>query len=377
MTDPAQITFLQKDGHGYMKGRGSWTVCSMAQALLQLDRFSLGHSKTLTMDFQINAMDLTGAHALWSLKSMCNQQKIPVTINIDQRFLPLLSTIEDVWAKESTQSREEPSYLQRDSFISTLGLRVIGAFQGFQNFLVFLGGFCYHLFLSLMKPRTFPVTSLSHHTYRSAVTALPIVGLMAFLIGIVLAYQGASQLKRFGADIFTVDLLSTAILREIGILMTAIIIAGRSGSAFTAHLGTMVLNQECDTLTVMGLDLQRWLVIPRVMALVISLPLLGFFADLMGLLGGAIMCRFYIDLDFDQFLHYLQLGFQPSTFWIGIIKAPFFALVIGTIGCYQGLQVSGGAESLGSLTTRSVVMSVFFVIVLDAFFSIFFSLMNL
>lgn len=203
--------------------------------------------------------------------------------------------------------------------------------------------------------------------------ALPIVGLLCFLVGVVLAYMGALQLQRFGAAILTVNLVGVSVLREIGVLLTAIIVAGRSGSAFTAQIGTMKVNQEVDAMETLGLSPVDVLVIPRLVALFIALPLLVFFGDMAGLIGGAVISVAYLDLSFGQFLVQLKDAVDFWDFGTGLIKAPVFAYVIALVSCHQGLQVSGSAESVGIRTTASVVQSIFLVIVLDAVFAIFFA----
>ncbi|HEY0838116.1 MAG TPA: ABC transporter permease [Azospirillum sp.] len=228
----------------------------------------------------------------------------------------------------------------------------------------------------LVRPSRLRLTSVLFHIEQTGLNALPILGLLSFLIGVVMAFQGADQLRRFGADIYVVNLLGVSILREIGILMTAIIVAGRSGSAFTAQIGTMKVNQEVDALSTLGLDPVELLVVPRALALIISLPLLAFYADVMGLFGGAVMSYFVLDITFAQFLRQLQFAVGPGTLAVGLIKAPVFALVIAMVGCYEGLKVSGSAESVGRLTTKSVVESIFLVMVLDAIFSVLFSFLG-
>jgi phospholipid/cholesterol/gamma-HCH transport system permease protein len=188
-----------------------------------------------------------------------------------------------------------------------------------------------------------------------------------------MTYQGADQLRRFGAEIFTVDLLGISILREIGILLTAIVIAGRSGSAFTAQIGTMKVNQEIDALRTIGLDPIEILVVPRLLALMIALPLLAFFADMLGLFGGGLMCAVALDIAPSQFLQELDRAIAPGTFLVGLAKAPVFAFLIAMVGCYEGLSAGGSAESVGRMTTRAVVVGIFLVIVFDALFSILFS----
>jgi phospholipid/cholesterol/gamma-HCH transport system permease protein len=211
----------------------------------------------------------------------------------------------------------------------------------------------------------------------TGISALPIVGLLAFLIGVVLAYQGADQLKRFGAEIFTINLLGVGVLREIGGLITAIIVAGRSGSAFTAHLGSMRVNEEIDAMQTMGLNTVDTLVLPRIIGLVIALPLLTFYANIMALIGGAAMCYFDLGISIPAFLRQLNQAVSVSTLMVGLVKAPVFAFVIALVGCYEGFQVERNAASVGLLTTRSVVESVFMVIVLDAAFSVMFSVLGI
>src|SRR6202012_4434947 len=221
------------------------------------------------------------------------------------------------------------------------------------------------------------VAALVHQIEETGLNALPIVGLLAFLIGIVLAYQGADQLKRFGAEVFTINLLGVGILREIGGPITAILVAGRSGSAFTAQIGTMRVNEEIDAMQTIGLNTVDVLVLPRIIGLVIALPLLTFFADLMGLLGGAVMCYFQLGFTIPVFMRQLNDAISVNTFMVGLIKAPVFAFVISLVGCYEGFQVERNAASVGLLTTRAVVESVFLVIVLDAAFSVMFSVLGL
>lgn len=224
----------------------------------------------------------------------------------------------------------------------------------------------------ILRPSRLRFTSTVYHMEQVGLNAVPIVGLLSFLIGVVLAYQGAEQLRQFGAELFVVNLLGISILRELGILITAIIIAGRSGSSFTAQIGTMKVNEEVDAMQTIGIDPVEILVLPRVAALVLTLPLLAFFADIVGLAGGAIMSYFVLDITFGQFLLQLQAAVGLDQLWIGLVKAPVFAFAIAMVGCYEGLKVSGSAESVGRMTTKSVVESIFLVIVLDAIFSVVF-----
>ncbi|MBT5267471.1 MAG: ABC transporter permease [Rhodospirillaceae bacterium] len=207
----------------------------------------------------------------------------------------------------------------------------------------------------------------------TGLNAVPIVGLLCFLVGVVLAYMGALQLERFGAAILTVNLVGVSVLREIGVLLTAIIVAGRSGSAFTAQIGTMKVNQEVDAMETLGLSPIDVLVMPRLLALMVALPLLTFIGDILGLAGGALIAVMNLKMTISQFLTQLSLAVDFWDFGTGMIKAPIFAYVIALVGCHQGLKVSGSAESVGQRTTRSVVESIFIVIVLDAAFAVFFA----
>ena len=219
-------------------------------------------------------------------------------------------------------------------------------------------------------------TPLVHHMQATGLDAVPIVSLMAFLIGVVLAFQGAVQLRQFGAEVFVVELIAISILRELGILLTAIIVAGRSGAAFTSAIGSMKMREEIDAMRTLGLDPVEVLVVPRVLALIITLPILGFVADMAGLIGGALMAWVELGVSPGAFRTRLNETVGVWNYAIGLIKAPFFALIIGIVGCHQGFAVEGNAESLGRLTSRSVVISIFSVILADAVFSVFFSLVG-
>lgn len=225
---------------------------------------------------------------------------------------------------------------------------------------------------TLVNPRRLRLTSTAYHMEHAGLNAVPIVCMITFLIGAVMAYQGAEQLKRFGAEVFAVNLLAAGFLREIGILLTAIMVAGRSGSAFTAQIGSMKLREEIDAMRTMGLDPIEVLVLPRVIALVLMVPVLGFIAAMMGLLGGGVVL--WLELGMSPAL-YLERLHAAADFWDGavaFVKAPFFGLMIALIGCFEGLKVSGSAESVGQRTTASVVQGIFTVIVMDAIFSILF-----
>ncbi|HEX7007878.1 MAG TPA: MlaE family lipid ABC transporter permease subunit [Alphaproteobacteria bacterium] len=263
------------------------------------------------------------------------------------------------------------------ALIVNFGQTTIEALAKGRDLIAFFGLTIIVAVRTLLSPRRIRWISLVSHMEQVGLRAMPIVGLLAFLIGIVVAYQGADQLRQFGAEVFTVNLLGVSILRELGILITAIVVAGRSGSAFTAQIGTMKVNQEIDAMRTLGLEPVELLVLPRVTALVICLPLLTFYADMMALLGGAIMSLLALDISISQFIKQLQGAIKLTTFMVGIVKAPVFAFLIALVGCFEGLNVEGSAESVGRQTTMSVVESIFLVIVFDAAFSIMFSYLRI
>jgi len=216
------------------------------------------------------------------------------------------------------------------------------------------------------------VASVVRHAYETGYQAVPVVAVIAFLISVISAYIGAQQLRPYGAEIFTVDLVALGVLRELGVLLTAIMVAGRTGSAFAAEIGVMKLNDEIDALESMGVNPYEVLVLPRVLGLVIAMPLLTIVADFMGLLGGGLLARYLIDLPWPQFFTRLDEAIAPTTFWAGMVKAPVFGILIALTGTFRGLQVRDSSRELGRLTTVAVVQSIFLVIFADALFAIFF-----
>ncbi|HEV7368643.1 ABC transporter permease [Arenibaculum sp.] len=322
----------------------------------------------------IEVMDTAGAVLLLRLARMLGGPGAPAAIvGLSPGHEPLMAAARAA-DPGPPPAPERPHVLL--AMVERTGRATATALGEARDLLAFFGLVVLTLMRTLASPRRLRVTALLSQIEKTGWNALPIVGLLSFLIGVVLAYQGADQLAQFGAQLFVVDLLGISILREIGILMTAIIVAGRSGSAFTAQIGTMKVNQEVDALRTLGLDPIEVLVLPRALALVIALPLLAFYANVVALAGGAVMSRFVLDIPFGLFLIQLRDAIDIPILLVGLSKAPVFALVIALVGCYEGLKVSGSAESVGRLTTQSVVVSIFLVIVLDAVFSVFFSLIG-
>ena len=257
--------------------------------------------------------------------------------------------------------------------ISDIGRSTIGSGEDVTAFLQMLGSLCVALLGVLRRPRSLRLTSLTYQFYRVCWQAIPIVVLITFLIGAIIAQQGIFHFRKFGAESYVVDMVGILVLRELGVLIVAIMVAGRSGSAYTAELGSMKMREEIDALSTMGLDPVEVLMLPRIVALVCALPILGFIGSMSALYGGGLVAWFYGGMGPAIFIARLHEAVSITHFEVGIIKAPFMALVIGIVACSEGLRVKGSAESLGKQTTTSVVKSIFLVIVLDGLFAVFFA----
>jgi phospholipid/cholesterol/gamma-HCH transport system permease protein len=271
--------------------------------------------------------------------------------------------------------RTELEELPVEAEVATLtfiGRRAVTMWRDMSGALAFLGRVSATALGALPHPRSLRPTSIARHVYDTGITAIPIVALIAFLISVIVAYMSAQQLRSYGAEIFVVDLVTIGVLRELGVLLTSIIVAGRSGSAFAAEIGSMKLNEEVDALQATGVDPFEALVVPRVLGLVISLPLLTVVADLVGLVGGAVLCASLLHIPLDQYVTRVSQAISPTTFWVGVIKAPVFAALIAMAGTHRGMQVSGSSRELGRLTTMAVVQAIFLVILADALFAVLF-----
>ena len=266
-----------------------------------------------------------------------------------------------------------PRRLSPLKLVELLGETVEKAGIDFVQVLGLLGGIARGVFRAVLRPGRLRLTSIVFHVDRTGLQAVPIVFLMSFLIGGIIAQQSIFQLRFYGASIFVVDLVGILVLREIGVLLTAIMLAGRSGSAYTAEIGSMKMREELDALSVIGLDPVEVLIMPRVIALVIALPLLTFISDIAALMGGALVALVYANMSLQTFILQLRDAVALNTLLVGIYKAPFMALIIGLIAANEGLNVEGSTDSLGRRTTSSVVKGIFMVIVADGIFAIFFA----
>ncbi len=281
-------------------------------------------------------------------------------------------TLSDGQVERSADAAGQTVWLDPAVAVEGLGRIAVGVWRLIESLLEFLGRVSFAFGRASTHLRRWRPTSIARHVYDTGITAIPIVALIAFLIAVILAYMGAQQLRKFGADIYVVDLVTVGVLRELGVLLTAIIVAGRSGSAFAAEIGAMRLNEEVDALRAIGVDPIEVLVLPRVIGLVIALPLLTVIADAIGLAGGGLLCHTLLGMPMAQFLNRADEAIASTTFWVGLIKAPVFALLIALSGTWCGLRVRGSSRDLGRLTTLAVVQAIFFVIFADALFAVLF-----
>jgi len=354
---------------------GTWTAFSLHDLRQRLDKArraapgGRGSKEPHAVDAtQVERLDTTGALEILQLAGGA-QAEIEAAAKDHAELFEVV--------KANMVERAPPRHVDfLTHWLDELGRDLVDLGGQIINLCAFFGEIIVIFLEACVSPKRFRIGAVVQQMFEVWVKALLIVGVLCFLIGVVIAYQGVQQLRQFGAETFTVEAVGIGMFRELGVLLTAIIVAGRSGSAFTAQIGTMQVNQEIDAMRTIGLNPIEWLVLPRILALVLSMPLLAFWGNMTGLLGGAVACTVYLDFTFVQFFDRLRDTVGIWHFYTGMIKAPVFGFIIAAIGCFEGLQVKGSAESVGQLTTRSVVESIFCVIVLDAVFSIIFLLAN-
>lgn len=351
---------------------GDWRARSLGPidgALRDFEDDSTGRDIIIDMK-DVENLDTAGAMVLQRVLRSCPERAEGSRIvGASQAHSALLRQVEGHLAPCSVAPLHPNAVLM---ILDRLGQGAVDAYFASLQILSFVGLTLSTAGRGIAQPRRMRFTSIFAHMEEAGLNAVPIVGLMSFLIGAVVAFMGAKILRLFNADIFVVELVALSVLREFGVLLAAILIAGRSGSAFTAQIGSMKIREEIDALRVLGLDPIEVLVLPRVIALILMMPVLAFLGALLGLFGGILVAWTAMDISPALFLGRMQETIVMSNFWVGLIKAPFFAFAIGVVGCFQGMEVGGSAESVGQRTTLSVVQSLFLVIVIDAFFAMFF-----
>lgn len=327
--------------------------------------------REITIDVSgVGRLDTAGAMVLERVLQSCERRtELSRIVGASAAHAQLLENVRPHLAPCDVEPARRNAFLM---MTNRLGQGIAEGYYTALEMLSFVGLTLITLVRVVTQPRRLRVTSIFYHLEEAGLNAVPIVGLMSFLIGAVVAFMGAKILRLFNAEVFTVELVGISVLREFGVLLAAILVAGRSGSAFTAAIGTMKIREEIDALRALGLDPMEVLVLPRTIALVILMPVLAFLAALLGVIGGGLVAWTAMEISPAFFIGRLQETIAMSNFWVGIIKAPFFAFVIAIVGCFQGMEVEGSSESLGQRTTLSVVQSLFLVIILDAFFAMFF-----
>jgi len=354
---------------------GAWTARGISRNALRLDTPSAAnHSEMLIDGAGLEAFDTVGA---WMLKKLVRRLRGEgATVQL-RDLRPEFAKLLDVIEQQAADPTESPPALPQQSRLESLGHSVVSAVEQSVALLSFVGECSVAMAASIAHPVRFRWRPILFNIRSAGFDALPIVGLLSFLLGIVVAYQGADQLRQYGANIFVADLVGLSMLREFAPLITAIIIAGRSGSAYAAQIGTMAVTEEIDAMRTLGIPPLDLLVLPKIIALLIALPLLTVFADVLGVTGGMIMAHAQLDVGYGEFLDRFVKAVSVTAYLIGICKAPVFAAIIAVVGCFQGFRTKGGADSVGRQTTRAVVQSTFLVIVADAVFSVAFSALDL
>lgn len=315
---------------------------------------------------EVDSIDTVGA---WTVVRLSQQHGAEI-VNCREEARRLIDALSKTDHSAEIIAPRLPLY---ERVPANVGGVITGLGQGAVQVLGFLGQTILALGTLIRHPSRFRGKALVHQMELVGVNALAIIGLMSFLVGVVIAQQGAVQLRQFGAEIYTVNLVGRLTLRELGILMTAIMVAGRSGSAFAAQLGTMKLTEEVDAMRTIGVSPMEALVLPRILATMIMMPLLGIYSSVIGIIGGAFLSSMTLGIPFFTFLARIQEVVPLHDVWVGLTKAPVFGLIVALAGCYQGMQVKSNAEEVGTRTTAAVVMAIFMVIVLDAFFAVFFT----
>jgi len=369
--------FLQETLQGdrlTVTGAGSWTAAHARALDTQIAGLARRHAsaKTVSIDMaQVDRLDTFGA---WMLEKLvraaeANGAKAEVA-GLKEDYRALIDEMRHVDLAPLTKRSGPTSLLYA---VGSIGENIASVGRSFTAIVNMFGALVTAILRVLTRPRSFRMTSLVHQLDMVAWRAVPIILLITFLIGCIIAQQGLFHFRKFGADVYVVDMVGILVLRELGVLIVCIMVAGRSGSAYTAELGSMKMREEIDALKTMGFDPTEVLILPRILALIIGVPILTFIGSMAALYGGGLVCWLYGGIAPDIFLSRLKEAIALNTFQVGMIKAPFMALVIGVVACVEGLAVKGSAESLGRQTTASVVEAIFLVIVMDGLFAIFFA----
>ena len=370
--DPTLERIAQGNGLA-LCAAGPWTApfASVLEAIVSDAEKLAGSRPNIFIDVsRVSRLDTFGAWLIERLRRSLAQGNVETKIaGLSANYASLVDEVRRV----TTAPPDERAPVTITGMLAQVGRSVVNVSETFIGLIDMLGAVLVASGRVLLRPRDFRLTSTVHHLEQVCWRAVPIVVLITFLIGCIISQQGIFHFRRFGADIFVVDMLGVLVLREIGVLLVAIMVAGRSGSAYTAELGSMKMREEIDALRTMGFDPIEVLILPRLLALIIAMPILAFLGAMAALYGGGLVAWLYGGVDPEAFLLRLRDAISIDHFIVGIIKAPVMAAVIGIVACVEGLAVQGSAESLGQHTTSSVVKGIFLVIVMDGVFAIFFA----
>lgn len=354
-----------------LKFRGELTLYNLTKYQKDIDKIDFDKEHSVVLDLSLlTFLDTAGSIFIHNM-----QKKLQSGSSLHVDLLCDNAEVIDMLELVSAQKIKSKNISQpgKRGFLENIGRKTYQSYLVFLSFMAFMGELFAHKMHYLVSPKNIRFKEIAFEINESAIKAFGIVALTSFLIGLVVAYQSAHQLKIYGANIFIVDMLGISILRELSPLITAIVIAGRSGSAFTAQIGAMKITQELDAMQTMGFDPYRFLVMPKIAALMITLPILIFVSDIMAIIGGMVVANLELNITTNLFLDRFSDVIALKHFFVGIAKGPFFAFLIATIGIYRGMQVRDDTQSIGFNTTKSVVESIFAVIICDAVFSIAFT----
>jgi phospholipid/cholesterol/gamma-HCH transport system permease protein len=357
-----------------LAGTGAWVAENAHSLEAQVNAATRGGGaiKRVVIDMaRVDRLDTFGAWLLERLTRSFSARGCDTAVTgLKEDYRALVDEVHGVPPDQAKAHRRGSSLA---AVVGSIGVSIAAVGGSLAAFVNMLGALVVALARVVTHPRSFRFTSMVHQLDNVGWRAVPIILLITFLIGAIIAQQGIFHFRKFGADIYVVDMVGILVLREIGVLIVAIMVAGRSGSAYTAELGAMKMREEVDALQTMGFDPTEVLILPRIVALIIGVPILTFLGSMAALYGGGLVCWLYGGISPDIFLSRLKEAISLDTFQVGMIKAPFMAIVIGVVACVEGMAVKGSSESLGLQTTASVVESIFLVIVLDGFFAIFFA----
>ncbi|BCP53127.1 toluene ABC transporter permease [Kaistia sp. 32K] len=371
----AQLEFSDQNGQARLRALGPWTVRSVGGLEASIDDAIAKISGATVIDLSgVEHIDTAGAWLITRLERGLRAKQSEVSVEgASENAKRLLEALDPAEREVPPSPAPIGAALE---LVEAVGRTMYLSWQDLIAGLSLLGGVTRGFVRAVLDPRRFRVTSIVYHIDRTGFRAVPIITLMSLLIGAIISQQSAFQLRAFGAEIFSVDLVGILVLREIGVLLTAIMIAGRSGSAITAEIGSMKMREEIDALSVIGVDPVEVLIMPRIIGLIIALPMLVFLADIAALVGAGLVSWVYIGLPPEAFIDRVRDAVALNTLFVGLIKAPFMALIIGIIAASEGLAVRGSAASLGQHTTAAVVKAIFMVIVVDGLFALYFAAVN-